>query len=230
LIINPLYYVRLADATFPQHLFAFSSAINFPLQLITTYILSHNLQSPLDMWHFGYKLQLLMCTIAMLVIFYYPPDLTLSYIMIIYLFSAVTTICTSIAFTSSNTFFARISDARIGGTYLTLLYTINNLGGTWPNFFVFYLVDILTFSKCSLVSTDQTYTCTSQATNECTINHGICLTIMDGFYIVGILTILCGLTFNYYAKHKYLPLQNQPSLAWKITKVDNVEKDYWKII
>ncbi len=45
-------------------------------------------------------------------------------------------------------FFTRISDASIGGTYLTLLNTFANLGGTWPKFFVLYFVDFFTVKQC----------------------------------------------------------------------------------
>ncbi len=38
-------------------------------------------------------------------------------------------------------FFARISDASIGGTYLTLLNTISNIGGQWPRLVALFLVD-----------------------------------------------------------------------------------------
>eukprot|EP01047_Picozoa_sp_COSAG01_P038144 COSAG01_NODE_3078_length_6628_cov_30.180885_3_plen_94_part_00 len=35
-------------------------------------------------------------------------------------------------FTAQMEFFAGIADPRIGGTYMTLLNTIANLGNTWP--------------------------------------------------------------------------------------------------
>jgi hypothetical protein len=35
-------------------------------------------------------------------------------------------------FIAQMAFFNRVSDARIGGTYLTMLNTLANLGGQWP--------------------------------------------------------------------------------------------------
>lgn len=45
-------------------------------------------------------------------------------------------------------FFAKVSDPRSGGTYMTLLNTLSNLGGTWPATVVLWMVDVLTFKKC----------------------------------------------------------------------------------
>lgn len=46
-------------------------------------------------------------------------------------------------------FFARISDPAVGGTYMTLLNTVCNLGGNWPTTVVLWLVDVLTWRNCS---------------------------------------------------------------------------------
>lgn len=46
-------------------------------------------------------------------------------------------------------FFARISDPAVGGTYMTLLNTICNLGGNWPTTVVLWLVDVLTWRDCA---------------------------------------------------------------------------------
>lgn len=46
-------------------------------------------------------------------------------------------------------FFSRISDPRIGGTYMTLLNTVRNLAQAIPNLALLKTVDILTFKMCS---------------------------------------------------------------------------------
>lgn len=45
-------------------------------------------------------------------------------------------------------FHARISDPRVGGTYLTLLNTLTNLGGNWCQTLALWLVDGLTWKNC----------------------------------------------------------------------------------
>ena len=48
-------------------------------------------------------------------------------------------------------FFANISDVDIGGTYMTFLMTLTNLGGKFPETIVLYLIDWLTFKKCKSI-------------------------------------------------------------------------------
>jgi PAT family acetyl-CoA transporter-like MFS transporter 1 len=45
-------------------------------------------------------------------------------------------------------FFARVSDPKVGGTYMTLLNTLTNLGGNWPATTMLWLVDGLTYKSC----------------------------------------------------------------------------------
>ena len=46
-------------------------------------------------------------------------------------------------------FFAQVSDPAVGGTYMTLLNTLSNLGGNWPGTVALWLVDALTWRSCS---------------------------------------------------------------------------------
>ena len=52
-------------------------------------------------------------------------------------------------FVSGMAFHAKISDPVIGGTYMTLLNTVSNLGGVWPSSLVLWAVDGLTWKTCS---------------------------------------------------------------------------------
>lgn len=49
-------------------------------------------------------------------------------------------------------FFSRISDPRFGGTYITFLNTVTNLGATWTSTVALGAIDLLTFKKCSFDS------------------------------------------------------------------------------
>jgi PAT family acetyl-CoA transporter-like MFS transporter 1 len=46
----------------------------------------------------------------------------------------------SLIFVSLMTFFSKVSDARIGGTYMTFLNTANNLGSIWPSSLALWLL------------------------------------------------------------------------------------------
>ena len=51
-------------------------------------------------------------------------------------------------FVSIMAFFARVSDPAVGGTYMTLLNTLTNLGGNWPSTLALWMVDPLTSKQC----------------------------------------------------------------------------------
>lgn len=49
-------------------------------------------------------------------------------------------------------FHAQISDPAMGGTYMTLLNTLSNLGGTWTGTLALWLVDVVSVKDCEGVS------------------------------------------------------------------------------
>mmetsp|Transcript_4986 Transcript_4986/g.11084 ORF Transcript_4986/g.11084 Transcript_4986/m.11084 type:complete len:681 (-) Transcript_4986:225-2267(-) len=63
-------------------------------------------------------------------------------------------ICNSLQFNAQMTFFASRVDPAIGGSYMTLLNTMANLGGTWPASFVMKLLGWLTPSSADSVAAD----------------------------------------------------------------------------
>lgn len=64
-------------------------------------------------------------------------------------------------------FFARISDPAVGGTYMTFLNTLCNLGGNWPATAALFFVDTLTFRQCS---NDSTNDCSTDDEKEVNMN------------------------------------------------------------
>lgn len=47
-------------------------------------------------------------------------------------------------------FFARVSDPALGGTYMTFLNTLSNLGGNWPTTLAFWALDYTTYKSCTI--------------------------------------------------------------------------------
>lgn len=45
-------------------------------------------------------------------------------------------------------FYAQISDPKVGGTYMTLLNTLNNLGGNWPVTLMLSIADYVNWKDC----------------------------------------------------------------------------------
>lgn len=56
-------------------------------------------------------------------------------------------------FLSMMAFNAQISDPKIGGTYMTLLNTLGNLGGNWPATLVLSVTDFFNRKNCVSVAT-----------------------------------------------------------------------------
>merc|ERR1711916_373480 len=75
-----------------------------------------------------------------------PPNGPGLYLFIIIL-SLSSSLASSFMFVCMGAFFARIADPKVGGTYLTVLNTLSNLGGTWPKALVMSGVDLLSFSS-----------------------------------------------------------------------------------
>lgn len=61
---------------------------------------------------------------------------------------------------STTAFYASISDPQIGGTYMTLLNTVANLGSIGSRTGALWLIDFLTYKRCSV---DRTNTCSDKS-------------------------------------------------------------------
>ncbi|KAL7541645.1 hypothetical protein ACHAXR_011090 [Thalassiosira sp. AJA248-18] len=66
----------------------------------------------------------------------------------------------SLQFNAQMTFFAHRVDPAIGGSYMTLLNTFANLGGTWPSSFIMYLIGQFTVPPDCTVKDDGVEVCT----------------------------------------------------------------------
>lgn len=53
-----------------------------------------------------------------------------------------------VMFVTQMGFNARISDPLLGGTYMTMLNTMSNVGNHWPSSTALWFVDMLTWSRC----------------------------------------------------------------------------------
>lgn len=153
-------------------------------------------------------------------------------------------------FVASMAFFAKVSDPAVGGTYMTLLNTLCNLGGNWPATAALWFVDPLTFRQCS---TDYTNDCSTITEREvgcsaltffqfyymlyngkitnvkiylhfqlcANTNNGVCIMQLDGYYIESILCLIIGFSWLRWGRRKINILQAKPMSAWKIVLTRN---------
>jgi len=103
-------------------------------------------------------------------------------------------------------YFAVLADPAIGGTYMTLLNTFSNLGATWPRYLVMAAVEYWTVHPCigaapkddaaAAAADALPETCTTTALQEACVAHGgRCELQQDGYYIVGIASVVLGLLY-----------------------------------
>ena len=111
----------------------------------------------------------------------------------------------------------------MGGSYLTLLNTISNLGSAWPKFFVFILIDWLTLQRCIGLPEDrpsgEALSCPLKLgmdiKNGCVEVGGSCVKRIDGFYPLSICLIVLGLLVGHYFRKCLREFENARDDAWR---------------
>lgn len=122
----------------------------------------------------------------------------------ILVFTAVANVVMNVTFVSQMAFFAKMADPTMGGTYMTLLNTVANLGSKWPNTLVLALVDPLTVKACVERGTDGE--CVSETTT------------LDGYYILTGVSLVLGLVWLQLMRARVTGLQDAPKHAWRVPK------------
>lgn len=103
-------------------------------------------------------------------------------------------------FVSMGAFFATIGDEGVGGTYLTLLNTVNNGGGTWPRAPVLAAMEAATVRSCG----------GDAAAHSCTVTR-------DGYYPVSAVLVAAGLPIYWWVLRRGLPaVEALPRAAWRV--------------
>ena len=120
-------------------------------------------------------------------------------------------------------FFAKISDPIVGGTYMTLLNTLSNIGGTWPGFFVFRAVDTLTEASCSvptLTGMVATSCVSEEGKRACEAAGASCITHRDGYYSTSLIAIGLGaLLLGVFLRRAVARLERAPVSSWRLQKL-----------
>lgn len=199
--------------------------LEFPLELCFAVFAgrwaSHG--RPFTPWLAAYFLRLCTAALSTALVGIFPMGATVGSAPMFYAAIVATGVMTSFAstmmFVAQGTFFARISDSSMGGTYLTLLNTIANLGSAWPKFFVFMLIDRLTLQSCvggQPFGEDLLCPLTpSAATNPCTAAGGTCVKRIDGFFPLSTVMILFGALIGLTYRKRLLMLESAKESSWR---------------
>jgi len=125
-------------------------------------------------------------------------------------------------FVSQMAFFARVSDPNIGGTYMTLLNTVSNLGGTWVKLMSLSALDYLTVRECwggegkEVIEMEVVCGRDPGAVEMCKSMGGTCSIATEGYYMEVMVCTLLGLGWFYLLRKVLHRLQETREEEWQI--------------
>ncbi|KAF2674754.1 hypothetical protein BT63DRAFT_366548 [Microthyrium microscopicum] len=226
--------LKLIDKGFGQDNLALTVLIDFPFEIGLGYYVGKwsSQYGAMQLWSWAFAGRLLAALVAQVIVWSFPSGgVNIGYLIVAIFGHVFSTFMNTVMFVAVSAFHARIADPVYGGTYMTLLATVSNLGGTFPKFFVLKLIDMLTVASCTppgkppasdtlkspLVTSP--FSCVAEPDKtRCTQGGGTCNITMDGYYIVNILCIVVGvLTFWGYIRNTVRSLQALPVRAWRLT-------------
>jgi len=148
---------------------------------------------------------------------FYLPLITVS------VFYQVVSVMVFLAMMSS---FSKVADPGIGGTYMTLLNTVANMGYLWTNSLCLWILPKLSLSHCYSISTGVkvildnstlSTACQHTTTELCESLEGKCLEDIDSFTVMVFICLGLGTIWVLLFKEKIFKLQDMTHTEWWIT-------------
>lgn len=234
--------LKLIEYGVPKDKIALLAMPLVPVQILLPFIISRYTTGPRPMSFYikAFPYRLFMTVVIAMFVYLTPKmrvdsDFPFYYYIIIVCIYMVYQVPFRSMYVADMSFFTKISDPLIGGTYMTLLNTISNLGGAWIQTFSLWFVDIITWRRCifdeSMLanSTDLPFDnkCENKVDKEmCTKFGGKCHTDVDGYYIEVCMNVIYGIIWFYFGRKLILHLQSLPSKEWFVlTKTNTYRED-----
>lgn len=215
--------LKLIDAGVPKDKLALLVVPLVPLQIVLPLVISKYTTGPrpMEVYLKAIPYRIVLTLVAAAVVWFTPAMIYEGHVPYYYYLILLTNyglyqIALYSMFVAVMAFFARISDPAVGGTYMTLLNTLSNLGGNWPTTVVLWMVDVLTWKRCS--NSDDNV-CSDAADQErCTEEGGKCNIEIDGYYIEILVCLAYGILWYQWGKHQIRNLQQLPLSAWRVVR------------
>lgn len=206
--------LKLLDAGVPKADLAAMAALHVPLELGATLLAGRAAAGghPAGPFLAAYRLRLLLAAVSPLLVAAaavgVAPDGTVAwwYWWSIFIVGAAYQAGGAAGmFVSMGAFFAAIGDEGVGGTYLTLLNTINNGGGTWPRAPVLAAMEAATVRSCGGGGGGG-----GAAAADCTVTR-------DGYYPVSAVLVAAGIPIYWWVLRRGLPaVEALPRASWRV--------------
>ncbi|CDZ96556.1 Acetyl-CoA transporter [Phaffia rhodozyma] len=216
--------LKLLEKGFLKEDMAVAVLIDFPFQIIGGWVAASWSQGtkPLNPWVSAFSVRLFFGLLAMALVYGFPTTTPIpsTYFILVILFTVIGSFTSTVQFVGISAFHTQIADPIIGGTYMTLLNTVSNLGGTWPKPIVLQGVDYFSTATCRIK--DDVVLKASECVSEhgkaaCTALGGVCTIERDGYYVVSALCVSLGaILLVGYVIPTARKLQALPQNAWKV--------------
>ncbi|KAK3172438.1 hypothetical protein OEA41_005760 [Lepraria neglecta] len=227
--------LKLIDKGFSQEDMALTVLIDFPFEISLGYYAGRWSTSnpPIHVWCWAFIGRLIAACLAQFTVMIFPANGVQPWYLLTVIGSHIfSTFTSTVMFVAISAFHAKIADPVIGGTYMTLLATVSNLGGTFPRFFILKLVDTFTIATChppdpssppnakdlkgALITAP--FSCVAEAEkHRCLDGGGTCDISRDGYYITNIVCVIIGVvTFWGFIRPAAMKLQALPLRAWRL--------------
>jgi len=216
--------LKLVEKGFKREDLALVVLIDFPFQIMGGWLAAKWSRGdrPLRPWIYAFWPRLAFALIAALIVYWFPKSpISMGFFILLVVHTVLSSFASTVQFVGISAFHTRVSDPLIGGTYMTLLNTFTNMGGTWPKWFVLKGIDLFSVATCKVseAAVDvQVAECVSDhGKARCKDINGICVTERDGYYIVTGICIAFGALFLVaFIIPTARKLQKLPTSVWRV--------------
>jgi len=219
--------LKLVEKGLGREDLALAVLIDFPCQIIGGWLTARWSigDQPLRPWIYAFWVRMGFALVWLLIVQHFPlPPISGAFFAFLVLMTVLQGFSVTVQFVGISAFHTRISDPLIGGTYMTLLNTFTNLGGTWPRYFVLKGVDFFTIATCKVTEgATETLIAAAECVSDqgkatCAALGGECITERDGYYLTSAICLVLGAFFLvWYVVPKTRELQALPVSRWRVS-------------
>ncbi len=148
IFFNNILGLVLLEKGISQELLTNIATLLIPIEIYFTFQLSKSTGSFLQTYFYGFKNLIFLYIIQLIFVVFYDfvknfdsKLFNLPTIIVLFVLSLVKTLLCLNCHNGLGGFFHKISDNKIGATYITALYSFSNLSHKWPGIIIYTLVD-----------------------------------------------------------------------------------------
>lgn len=170
-------------------------------------------------WLWGFLGRLVSAILGSVVVKTFPEDGEIGklYFLVVIVQHLLGSFMSTVQFVGISAFHTRIADPAVGGTYMTLLNTLSNFGGTWPRLIIMSMINYFSIYECYMPEYREVFQYHGKSMEVCTREfNGEVTIVRDGYYITNAICVIVGVILYFgFLKRKALQLQRTPVSAWR---------------